>query len=87
MNSDNYSDTSGSLRQFKRDEVPADNADLTADNSQSFKYKAALVGKTADAVNNTNSSVKNTKIVVPLKASKQLLQIVRNAINQLQNSS
>ena len=28
---------------------------------------AALVGKTADAVNNTNSSVKNTKIVVPLK--------------------
>ena len=36
-------------------------------NSRSFKYKAALVGKTPDAVNNTNSSVKNTKIVVPLK--------------------
>ena len=34
---------------------------------ESFKYKAALVGKTADAVNNTNSSVKKTKIVVPLK--------------------
>ena len=28
---------------------------------------ASLAGKTADAVNNTNSSVKNTKIVVPLK--------------------
>ena len=65
--SDNYSDTSGSLWWFKRGEVPNNNADLTADNSQSFKYKAALVGKTADAVNNTNSSVKNTKIVVPLK--------------------
>ena len=32
-----------------------------------WRYKATLVGKTADAVNNTNSSVKNTKIVVPLK--------------------
>ena len=65
--SDNYSDTSGSLWQFKRDEVPAGNADLTINNSQSFKYKAALLGKTADAVNNTNSSVKEAKIVVPLK--------------------
>ena len=65
--SNNYSGTSGSLWQFKRDEVPPNDADLSIDNSQSFKYKAALVGKTADAVNNTNSSVKNTKIVVPLK--------------------
>ena len=32
-----------------------------------FKYKAALLGKTADAVNNTNSSVKDAKIVVPSK--------------------
>ena len=39
---------------------------MTIDNSQSFKYKAAIVGKTADAVNNTDSSVKNTKIVFPL---------------------
>ena len=64
---DNYSDTSGSLWQFKRDEVPVDNVDLTINNSQSFKYKAALLGKTADAVGNTNSSVKDAKIVVPLK--------------------
>ena len=63
---DNYSETSGSLWQFKRDEVPANNADLTINNSQSFKYKAALVGKTADIVG-TNSPVKNPKIVIPLK--------------------
>ena len=48
----NYPDTSGSLWQFKRDEVPLNNKDLTVDNSQSFKYKAALVGKAEDAVNN-----------------------------------
>ena len=35
---DNYLDTSRSLRQFKRDEVPADNADLSIDNSKSFEY-------------------------------------------------
>ena len=64
--SDNYSDTSGSLWQFKRDEVPANNADLTIDNSQSFKYKAALVGKTANH-DDGKSFVKDAKIVVPLK--------------------
>ena len=64
---DNYSDTSGSLWRFKRDEVPAGNADLTINNSQSCKYKAALLGKTANAVNNTNSSVKDAKIVASLK--------------------
>ena len=63
--SDNHSDLSGSLWQFKRDEVPAGNADLTIDNSQSFKYKATLLGKTAYSVS-TNSSVKDAKIVVPL---------------------
>ena len=67
--SDNYPDTSGSLWQFKIDEVPADNADLTSNNSQSFKYKAAFLVKSADAVNNTNSSVKDAKIVAPLKYS------------------
>ena len=65
--SQNYTDTSGSLWQFKRDEVPAGNVDLTIDNSQSFKYKAPFWGKTANAVNNTGSSVKDAKIVVPLK--------------------
>ena len=65
--SNNYSDTSGSLWQFKRDEISANNADLAINNSESLEYKAALLGKTADAVNNTNSSVKEAKIVVPLK--------------------
>ena len=69
--SDNYSDTSGNVWQFKRDEVSDNNADLGVDdngifNSQSFKYKAVLVGKTAD-VDNGNSFVTNTKIVAPLK--------------------
>ena len=59
--SDNYSDTSGSLWQFKKDDVPVNDANLTIDNSQSFKYKSALVGKTANAVNNTSSSVKDAK--------------------------
>ena len=56
----NYSDTSGSLWQFKRDKVAA-NADLSIDNSKSFKYKAVLLGKTTNAVDNTNSSVKKHK--------------------------
>ena len=51
--SDNYSDTSGSLWQFKKD----NNVDLNVRNngkfnSQSFRYKAALVGETKDAVGN-----------------------------------
>ena len=43
--SNNYSDTSVSLWQFNRDEIPANNADLTINNSQSFKYITALVEK------------------------------------------
>ena len=64
--SDNYSDISGSLWQFKENEVLANNADLTINNSQSFKYKAALVEKTANNSNGKNY-VKDTKIVVPLE--------------------
>ena len=41
--SDNYSDTSGSLWQFKRDEIN-NNEDVTNDNNApSFKYKAILL--------------------------------------------
>ena len=68
--SDNYSDTSGSLWQFKRDEPPANNANLDivniVVNSQSLKYEAVLEGKTADAACG-NSVVKNIRIVVPIK--------------------
>ena len=60
--SDNYSDTSGSLWQFKRDEI-TNNADVTNDNNAPlFKYKASLIGNTGD------SGRKNgVKIAVPLK--------------------
>ena len=59
--SDNYSDNSRSLWQFKRDEIDGDN-DLTVDgnhipyNSSSFKYKSSLI---------TNRN--GVKIAVPLK--------------------
>ena len=50
--SDNYSETSGSLWQLKRDEI-IDNAHVTNDNNApSFKYKANLIGNTvADGAN------------------------------------
>ena len=60
--SDNYSDTSGSLWQFKRDEI-INNADVTNDNNaSSFKYKAGIIDNTEN--NGTKSAV---KIDVPLK--------------------
>ena len=59
--SDNYSDTSGSLWQFKRDEIEGDvdltvNAQHIPNNSSSFKYKSSFI---------TNRN--GVKIVVPLK--------------------
>ena len=46
--SDDYSDTSGSLWDFKRDEI-VNNADVTNDdNAPSFKYKSNLIGNTED---------------------------------------
>ena len=49
--SNNYFDTSGSLREFKRDEIEGD-VDLTVDNSWSFKYKSNFIGNTdADGAN------------------------------------
>ena len=66
----NYADSSGSLYQFKRDESPMNNTgnplNVALDNSTSFKYKASLLGKATDADGN-DKSLKNTKVVVPLK--------------------
>ena len=60
--SDNYSDTSGSLWGFKRDEID-NNAEVTNDNSApSFKYKASLIGNTE-----TDGTKEGVKIAVPLK--------------------
>ena len=68
--SDNHADSSGSLSQFKRDESPINDAgnlnNAALDNSTSFKYKASLLGKVTDADGN-GRSLKNTKIVVPLR--------------------
>ena len=62
--SDNCSDTSGSLWQFKWDVIEGDN-DLTADILSSFKYKLSFIGNTvADGVNRKEEGV---KIAVPLK--------------------
>ena len=41
--SDDYSDTSGSLRQFKRDEVPANDDNLLITDSQSFKKPQIII--------------------------------------------
>ena len=59
--SDNYSDTSGSLWQFKRDEIEGDvdltvNAQHIRNNSSSFKYKSSFISKR-----------NGVKIAVPLK--------------------
>ena len=68
--SDNYQDSSATLYQYKRDELPENNAvaDLTGDNSDSFKYKIKLLGNIpqldADA---TRVGRLNVKVVVPLK--------------------
>ena len=66
--SDNYSDSSGSLWQFKRVELPemgVMNRNVTANNSSSFKYKLSLLKEsTADGA---NSKFNDVEIVVPLK--------------------
>ena len=63
--SDNYQDSSATLYQYKRDEPPdvlANN--LTQNNSNSFKYKAELLG---DPVHAGGIARRNVKVVVPLK--------------------
>ena len=73
--SDNYSDTSGSLWQFKRDEIEG-NVDLTVDtnhipnNSSSYKYKSSLI---------TNRN--GIEIAVPLKYLSNFWRSLRNSIN------
>ena len=60
--SDNYSDTSGSLWGFKRDDI-TNNANVTNDNNApSFKYKAKLITNTE-----ADGRKKGVKIAVPLK--------------------
>ena len=63
--SDNYQDSSATLYQYKRDELPDDIADnLGQDNSTSFNYKTKLLGNPVAA---NNIARLNVKVVVPLK--------------------
>ena len=64
--SDNYQDSSATLYQYKRDEPPEGDAvaDLTADNSNSLKYKISLL---VNPVVANNIAKINVKVVVPLK--------------------
>ena len=64
--SDNYQDSSATLYQYKRDEPPEADAvaDLTANNSSSFKYKINLLG---DPVHAGGITRRNVKVVLPLK--------------------
>ena len=63
--SDNYSDTSGSSWQFKRDESPINNAgnpiNVAVNNSSLFKYKSSLLGK--PAADGNNRVLKTVKII------------------------
>ena len=60
--SDNYSDTSGRIWNFKRDETEED-ADLTINNASSFKYNTNLIGDTV--ADGANRKKENVKIAVP----------------------
>ena len=65
---DNYSDASGSLWQFKRDEQNINNnnpVNATTADSTSLKYKSSFIGEST-AVGG-NRVFKNVRIAVPLK--------------------
>ena len=57
----NYFDTSGSLWQFKSDEI-VDNANVDVANFSSFQYKSTLVGNAKNV-----GDLKGVKIAVTLK--------------------
>ena len=67
--SSNYSETTGSLWFYSKDEATDFNVDLVNDNNfESFKYQAKLLGNTvAQAINAANGILKNAVIAVPLK--------------------
>ena len=68
--SDNYQDSSATLYQYKRDEPPEDNAvaDLTANNSDSLKYKINLLGNVTEVAGDAAGVRRlNVKVVVPFK--------------------
>ena len=66
--SSNYSDTTGSLGCYSKDEATNFNADI-GDSLKSFMYKAKLVGETETrpSPNNNNEILKNATTAVPSK--------------------
>ena len=74
-----YSDSCGSLYHFKRDESPMNDNEnplnVAFGNSTSFKYKASYLGKATDA-DGIDRSLKNTKIVVPLKCLSNFFRLL-----------
>ena len=66
--SDNYQDSSATLYQYKRDEPPEANVDLTVNNSSYFKYKVSLLGNVTEVAGDAAGLRKlNLKVAVPLK--------------------
>ena len=82
--SDNYADSSGSLYQFKRDESLMNDAgnlnNVALDNSTSFKYQASFSRKATGADGN-DRSLKNIKIVVPLKYLSNFFRSIEMLLN------
>ena len=72
--SDNYFDTSGSLWQFKRDEIIG-NINL-ANKFSSFKYKSNLISNTVAKL--VKRRCKNSCII---KIFKQFLEVIRNSVD------
>ena len=60
--SDNYSNSSGRLWWFKRDDVVNNAAVTNIDNSPSFKYKTSLITNSEE-----NGTKNGVKIAAPLK--------------------
>ena len=76
----NYSETTGSLWFYSKDEATNFNADIeNLDDFKSFKYKAKLTGNTV--AKRANWILKNATIAVPVTIFKEVLEIIRNAIN------
>ena len=60
----NFSETTGKLRFYSKDEGTNFNADIANDNNfKSFEYKAKLVGNTV--ANRANGILRNETIAVP----------------------
>ena len=75
--SDNYSKTSESFWKYYKDDANDNIAD-----SESFKSKVKITGKTPD-----NGNTKNVEIIVPLKYLSNFLENSWKAINKLCSQS